>query len=733
MKMDRADSQEASFATWTDAAECYRLGDLVIDADSGRVLRGEHEIELPRLSWDLLLVLARAGPTILSLDELMDRVWPGLVVSPETVSQRIKLLRDALGDDAHHPRYIAGVRGRGYRLAAAVEPLRERRSSSGPASPAPGLPTPIPGAWRPLLVAALLLAMFALWRFALRPQQGTGVPATERAIAVLPFTVRAAQGEGPVFFADGIHDDLLTRLAQIPGLRVISRTSVLPYRDTSKNLRQIGEELGVGTILEGSVQQVGNQIRINAQLIDAQSDQHLWAETFDRELTVANLLAIQSGVAGAIADAMQVKVAVGTTAGTGGTDRLEAYSALLAGQEAVSRYLAQDSGDEPLRIAEDQYRRAIALDPGFARAHAGLAQAVILRSWGEAGPVLHPEQLTQGKAAAERALALVPDLPDAHLALAMYHYYGQRDYPRALGEIAQAERGMPGSARVFVVKGWILLRAGRTEEALASIRRAVDLDPRNMVAHLQLARVLRDLRRFDELDAQLERMWGLDPTHPLILSAQAMLPLRREGDLGPALRLLRQQPEALYPETRWHVALFARDWDAALVAAAELAEEPEGSSPPRALYRGLVLRIRDGPDASRPALIEARDRLRAALARSPDAPETHAWLGLALAGLGEREAALAAARHAVELLPLERDAVIGYALLDRLATVAAMVGDADAAVAALDRLLSAPGWSTIHCFRLDPRFDRIRDRPVFVALVEKTAAENKARIPKAFP
>lgn len=732
MKMDRTYSAEASFAALTAVPECYRLGDLVIDADSGRVLRGEHEIELPRLSWDLLLSLVRAAPAILSVEELMDRVWPGLVVSPETVSQRVKLLRDALGDNAQHSHYVSGVRGRGYRLAAAVEPLCERRASSASASRAPVALALRSNSRRTLLVAALLLAMLALWRFALRPQQGTTAPAAGRAVAVLPFTVRAAQGEGPVFFADGIHDDLLTRLAQIPGLRVISRSSVMPYRGSDKNLRQIGEELGVDAILEGSVQQVGNQIRINAQLIDSRSDEHLWAETFDRQLTVSNLLAIQSGIAAAIADALLV-VAEETTAGAGGTERLEAYSALLAGQEAMSRFLSQDISDEPLRIAEDQYRRAIALDPGFARAHAGLAQALIQRGWAKGGPMFHPEQLTEGKEAAERALALVPDLPDAHLALAMYHYYGHRDYLRALAEIARAERGMPGSARVFVVKGWILLRAGRTEDALASMRRAVDLDPRNLVAHLHLARVLGDLRRFDELDAQHERMRALEPSHPVILRAQAMLPLRREGDLGPALRLLRHQPEAMFPEMRWNVALLARDWDAALAAAAELADEPEGQSPPRALYRGLVLLIRDGPDAARPALIEARERLRAALARAPDAPDSHAWLGLALAGLGEREAALAAARHAVELLPLERDAIVGYTLLDHLATVAAMVGDADTAIAALDRLLAAPGWSTIHHYRLDPRFDGVRDRPAFVALVEKTAAENKARMPRVFP
>lgn len=691
-------------------AECFRVGDLLIDAGSGRVLRDGREIPLPRLSYALLLALARGAPATLSADELVAQVWPGLVVSPETVSQRVKLLRDALGDDAQHPRYVAGVRGRGYRLAGVAEVLTDRRGGNRPGVRRRDL----------LRFVVLLLAVLTVWLLAPRPERGGGSPVTERAIAVLPFTVRAAAGDGPVFFAEGIHDDLLTRLAQLPGVRVISRTSVQSYRDSGKSLRQIGNELGVDIIMEGSVQQVGDQIHVNAQLIDARNDGHLWAQTFDRRLTVSNLLVIQSGIARAIADAMQLTVVGESVAGSGETEQLQAYSALLKGQQAVIRYLTEDSGIEPLRIAERHYRHAIALDPGFARAHAGLAQAIIQRGWAQAGSTRQVDQLmTEGKAVAEHALALAPGLPDGHLALALYHYYANRDYQQALYEIAGAERGAPGSVQVHVVKGWILLRKGDAQSALASMRRAVALDPRNLVAHMQLGRVLGDLRRFDELEMHLGRMQALDPGNVEIPRVQVMLPLLREGDIGPALRLARQQPGAFTPEMRWDVALRARDWQLALAAAAELPEAPEGPSPPRALYRGLVLLIRDGPDASRPVLIEARDRLRAAITRSPDAPESYAWLGLALAGLGEREAALAAARHAVDLLPLERDAVSGHALLERLATVAAMVGDADTAIATLDRLLSAPGWSSIHLYRLDPRFDAIRERPEFAALTHK--------------
>ena len=286
----------------------YRLADLRVEVDQGRVWRDQQEIELPRLSYDLLLVLLEAGTATLSVDTLMDRVWPGLVVSPETVSQRVKLLRDALADDAKHPRYIEGVRGRGYRLAVPAQPIQDRRRAMSPvpaAEPGPMATLSPPAAAAgtdtrprvPLSAWALgfaVLGLLLLGLFVLRPHwgpeagQGALGPGS---IAVLPFTRHAGDDQHTDFPVDGLHDELLTRLTQIPGLRVISRSSVMRYRDGPRNLRQIGAELGVDSVLETAVQQVGDQVRFNVQLIDVRSDQHLWAETFDRQLSVASLLA----------------------------------------------------------------------------------------------------------------------------------------------------------------------------------------------------------------------------------------------------------------------------------------------------------------------------------------------------------------------------------------------------------------------------------------------------------
>lgn len=696
------------------AAERYRLDDLIIDAGTGRVTRDDVEIALPRLSYDLLLALCRGAPAILSVDELMDRVWPGLVVTPETVSQRVKLLRDALGDDAHHPRYVAGVRGRGYRLAAAAKPLEDRRSDASPSAIRPQKPL-----WSTLVSVAVIAV--GVWLFAPSLNDGAHDPATLRvgsAIAVLPFTVRAAQGEAPAFSADGLHDDLLTRLTGIANLRVISRSSVMPYRDSEKSLRQIGAELGVDTILEGSVQQVGDQIRINAQLIDVTSDQHLWAQTFDRQLTVSNLLAIQGEMAGAIASALRVVADPDATggAGLGETDNLAAYSALLAGHEAMSTFLSQDGGADLLAVAEDRFRQALSLDPDYARAYAGLAQALFQRSWvSELRPV-RPQDLIEGRLAAERALALAPGLADAHLALAQYHYYGFRDYEKALSELQRAEARLPGSARIAVVKGWILLRKGEAEEALSSMQRAVLLDPRNLVAHVNLARVLLDLRRYDALAIQLQRMLSIDPGHRVSLRAQAALPLLRTGDISPLMAYYRANPDADYTVDRWRATLIARDWDAALDVADRLPGSAETSAAQRAAARAISTLYRQGLPAARPALDAARDTLYALSLTRTDNPRLVGWLAMVLAGLGERDAALAAARRAVEVTPLEYDAVGGYEALDTVACVAAMVGDHTLALASLERLLATPGFASIHFYRNDPRFESLVDTLGFKAL-----------------
>ncbi len=703
------------------AAECFRLGDLLIDAGSGRVLRDGCEVPLSRLSYDLLLALARAAPATLSVDRLMDCVWPGLVVGPETISQRVKLLRDALGDDARHPRYIAGVRGRGYRLADVVQPDAERRHDVGSSK---AVPLRSRRWWRPFWFVGAVGVAWALWLFAARPERSDPWPTTAAgggAIAVLPFTVRAAEGEGPLFFADGIHDDLLTRLTRIPGLRVISRTSVMRYRDAGKSLRQISDELGVDTLLDGSVQQVGDQIRINAQLVDARSDAHLWAGTFDRRLTVSDLLAIQSEIAAAITESLRLVVDHEVSASAGATDNLQAYSENLMGQQAIAAFLDQGGNLGMLSVAEGHFRRAIELAPEFARAHAGLAQAVVHREWARSGGEgMNIERREAARAGAERALQLAPGLPDAHLALALYYNYGFRDYPQALEHIALAEHQLPGSVEIQLAKTWILLRRGQTEMALQSVQRAVASDPRNTLTLGNLGRVLWDLKRFDEADALIGRILKLDPGSESALRGRAMLPLLRSGDIGPIRDFHRLHPASGRLEWRWRVAFLARDWPAAL---AVLADRPNDSSGAGSewpqLLQGLTLSCAGRPQSARIPLQQALGALQGKIARNPGVALNYALRGLALAGLGERDAAMASARRATDLLPLTHDAVVGYELLEIQAIVAAMVGDAAAAAALLDRLISAPGPNTIHLYRLDPRFDGIRDRPPFVALMKQ--------------
>jgi TolB-like protein/DNA-binding winged helix-turn-helix (wHTH) protein len=553
VKQEQRSAAPQADAGTAPAAASYRLDDLLVLPGTQQLLRDGKEIPLPRLSFDLLLTLIRAAPNTVTLDELMERVWPGLVVSPETVTQRVKLLRDALGDDSRAARYIGLVRGRGYRLLvpalAGMGQDRAQADSKG-------------GRGKALLLGALLLAVaaLALYQGAHDRPPVTAPQLHEASLAVLPFATLSPAAQAQDYFAAGIHDDLLTRLAQVDALKVISRSSVLEYRDSRKNLRQIAHELGVANVLEGSVQQVDNRVRINVQLIEAASDTHLWAQTYDRELTVANLLDIQADIAGAIAHALQIKLLPALAIEPTATTDLDAYSAYLVGNGYRLRWL--DEGDQALLpVAEDHYRRAIGLDPGFALAYAALARGLAEIYWQIPGR-RNSALLEEARTAAERALQLVPDLAEAHLALGTYHYYGFRDYARALEEIALAERRMSGNADILATKSYILRRLGRLDDYVSALTRARQLAPRDPDYLGGLAWGLMLQQRYDESEELCGRLLELHPGSVSARFGLAQVKLRRDGEIGELRALITRYPERR-PYLAWWFAWSDGDYTAA--------------------------------------------------------------------------------------------------------------------------------------------------------------------------
>jgi TolB-like protein/DNA-binding winged helix-turn-helix (wHTH) protein/Tfp pilus assembly protein PilF len=498
----------------------YRIDDLIVDTGRCCVERDGVEIPLPRLSYELLLALVQAAPNLVVIDELNAKVWPGVVVSPETISQRIKLLRAALGDPAATPRYVGTVRGRGYRLLVPVEVLSTLLPDDATSSDAT-LPAATSSAatrarpirpsmrWAGLAVAVVLAAALA-W-FALR-DDGSRAPAprddgaarVDPSIAVLPLVNRSPRPEDAVF-AEGVHDDILTRLTQVGGIRVIARTSVERFRATTLDIREIGERLDVATVLEGSVQREGNRVRVNLQLIDAANGAHLWARNYDRELTAGNLFALQSEVAQSVAielrpmlDSVErARLRVAPTVSLEAWQDYQAGRRLLAGGRS-------SAGPE----AQALFERAIARDPDFALAHAGRADALALRAGGP--DRTNPALIADAATSIERALQLAPD--DAEVLTVSAVIASDRgDDARAEREFQRALELSPSNALAASYYGNILAGLGRPREALLQFEAAARLDPYSIDTLIGLGGVLQDVGRPDDGLKILLRVLEIDP------------------------------------------------------------------------------------------------------------------------------------------------------------------------------------------------------------------------------
>jgi serine/threonine protein kinase len=547
---------------------------------------------------------------------------------------------------------------------------------------------------------------------------------TTKSVAVLPFENLSPDPDS-AYFANGIQDEILTRLAKVADLKVISRTSTQHYESKPRNLREIAKQLGVANILEGTVQKAADEVLVNVQLVNAQTDSHLWADSYDRKLT--DIFAVESEVAKAVADQLQAKLTGQEEQAIAAkpTDNPEAYDAYLRGRAFAGGSPFDKSNVE--RTIQS-YQEAVKLDPNFAQAWAYLSCAQSGSYW--LGQDSSPTQLAAAKTAADRALALDPNLPETHLALGYYRYYGQRDYTGALAEFQQAERGLPNNVDVIDAMALVQRRLGRWEEAIGGFRRIVELDPRSKNAYRMLAATYWSLRRFPEALATADRALAFEPTNAEALGIKVFV-FWAMGDLQAVEPLLANPgTEPLIPggstmPVRGAQALFQRRYAAAIeiFSTAVAAAKPENPNIDAKLFLGLSQQRAGDVAAARATYQSAVQDIQRELEKvAPDsyqAAETRAGLGLAYAGLGEAASAIAEGQKAMAIHPASKDPFGGPEEEDRMARIYALLGDADHAIPILKRLLLIPygGAITPALLRLDPMFDPLRNDPRFQKLV----------------
>jgi TolB-like protein len=571
-------------------------------------------------------------------------------------------------------------------------------------------------AWIVIVVAAGLvsMALFFLGRYTVGPR-GDAKAAADKSIAVLPFENRS-EDKANSYFADGIQDEILTRLSKIDDLKVISRTSTQRYKSSPENLPEIAKQLGVAHVLEGSVQKAGDQVRVNVQLINAQTDAHLWAEVYDRK--VADILAVQSEIAETIAKALQVKLSTRERKAVAAkpTDSPEAYDAYLRG---LAVWMGLELSPKSRREMEDHYTRAVQLDPKFALAWAYLSVVHTL-TYAEQEPTT--ERLALAKRAVDTAFELQPTLGDAHFALGLYRYRGLRDYDAALKAFDDAIQHGVEKALSLEFASYVKRRQGKWDEALALNTESQQLDPRNAIIYSERAVTLAQLRRYGEARAAVDQALVISPDSP-VLHAQKTRTYQDEGNYDAAEQLLQkvppdpQQPELL--TTHFTQKIYTRRF-AEMIGVLESVLAAAQSLPPRLAvdYRlrlGFLRQQAGQTEAARRDLLQVRAELEALRVRSDKDDDSLAELIFVNGMLGDRqgvEAGIAALRP--EIL---RDHFQGPEVEELVAGAWAQLGDKDAAFAILKRLASKPGSLSIGSLRANPLWDPLRDDARFARLV----------------
>lgn len=597
---------------------------------------------------------------------------------------------------------------------------------------------------RNLGLAAVVLALLALGGLGLatylsrqqQPSETLILPAPEKSIAVLPFENLGADKEN-AYFASGVQDEILSNLAKIADLKVISRTSVSQYQGGApRNLREIGRALGVTHVLEGSVQRAAGKVRVNAQLIDARSDKHLWGQTYDRAL--ADVFGIETEVAQAIANELKAQLSPNEKASIEQrpTRDIAAYDFYVRAIPLIEPIAYSSTPEKDLRTAVDLLSQAVARDPSFLLGYFRLALAHDQMYFQEIDRT--PARLAMAQSAIDSVFRLKPDSGEGHFALASHLYNGYFDFDRARTELAIAQQKLPNNAEVFALSGLIDRRQGRWSNAVQNFRRASELDPRSTFRLITLATTYSFLRDYAKVRNALTRILAIDSKNVIARMWRAGVEIDRHADTKPLHeeieKILAEDPAQAesddIKQSRFFLALFERDVAAADRAVATLPRQNSlggDSEFSRDFWMGLVGRMKGDTAAAQAAFTAARIDREKQVHLQPDNGPFLSGLGVIDAGLGRKEEALREGRRAIELTPISKNSLHGFAVLNDFAIICAWIGEYDLAFRQLEELTRIPGGPSYGDLRLSPAWDALRGDPRFDKIVALLAPEDGNR------
>ena len=571
------------------------------------------------------------------------------------------------------------------------------------------------------VVIIIVLSGVAVW-FTLKEQ--AQLPSKEIRLVVLPF-----ENLGPVedeYFAAGITDAITARLAGIHGLGVISRQSAIQYKKREENTRQIAKELGVDYILEGTVQRERpsdptSTVRIIPQLIKASDDTHVWAQTYDNDMS--EVFRLQSDLAEQVAQALDIALLEPERQALASrpTENMEAYNYYLRGNEYYYRSVRENDK----RIAIGMYEKAVELDSTFALSYAQLSRVHSDMYWEHYDH--SEERLAMAKEAVDKALEFNPNLPEAHLALGHYYYHGHLDYDRALEQFAIVRKSQPHNSQLIAYVGFVQRRQGKLEQGLTNIKKAAELDPLSNTLATDVGTTFKFLRKYTEAERYFERAIWLAPDNAIAYDLKGQLYLIWQGSTEKARAVLEEGPENIKTTENADIVnllvtidVFDGNYQEALDRLSLMSEDVDHMNHfiPNTLRYALIYRYMNKKELAKKYYEDARSILESKIQERPEDARFHSSLGIAYAGLRRKEDAIREGKLAVELLPVSKEAMCGSYRVDDLARIYVMVGEFDAAIDQLEFLLSIPSALSIPLLRLDPAWDPLRDQRRFKRLLE---------------
>ncbi len=613
-----------------------------------------------------------------------------------------------------------------FAWAFEITPEGVKRTAEADAMPRSA--RPMNRAWIYIVVAGAMISvgLFFLGRYT----AGNRITSSDekKSIAVLPFA-SLSDDKNDAYFADGVQDQILNNLAKVSDLKVISHTSVRQYKTgAERNMREIGRQLGVAYIMEGSVQRARDRLRINAQLIDARTDTHIWAETYDR--TAADLFAIQSELAQSIVTQLKAKLSPQQKAEIEErpTQDLDAFELYLQAKAIIDSYVNATDVRAALLQALKSLDEAIQRDPNFVSAYCYAARANDLLFFFDLDPT--PDRISRADAAVKAALRLRTDSAEAHFARADYLFRCLRDYDRALEELAIARLGLPNSTPFFILSGYITRRRNHFHEAERDFSTAFALDPRNPNAYNLLADTYVLQRRFPEAVHVYDNVLAAGEQTPIVRFRRASCILWRTGDTGPFREILTKYPDMEFaggqtPARSWMAILDGNYAEAERVLTASARQDFQDIDFsfyfPKSWYQAMVARAKGDSARATAAFRECREILAQRLVVKPEHARTIAVLAQVDAGLGQKDLAIREAQHAIDLMPISKDIYDGALVLEGLAQVYVWSGDRDRAIELVQKLLTIPGYINYGRLKLHPLWSPLRGDPRFEKIVNALA------------